>query len=162
MNLIRSISIQIALRVSWRKHYTCHIRAFDRTMMTSFFLLDLCFLARSIIQQSKSITASPWNLKKENAWGKVRLTGRRKKPYKSSSMYAMSLINFPAGQVRAFISRILSSHRWETMCFIPLHCKSNLMLHALWKSSRKSEWMRWHGEMLTPIPTIPKATPVGH
>lgn len=39
--------------------------------------------------------------------------------------------SFPAGQVWGFISSILLSHRWETMCFIPLHCKSNLMLHAL-------------------------------
>lgn len=59
---------------------------------------------------------------------------------------------FPAGQVGGFIGSALLSHRWETMCFIPLHCKSNLMLHALQKSSRKRGWMRWRRAMLTQIP----------
>lgn len=115
MNLIRSISIQIALRASWRKHYTCHIRAFDRTMMTSFFLLDLCFLARSIIQQSKSITASPWNLKKENAWEKVRLTRRWKNPTNLPRCMQCLWSTFQLGKL-GLLSAVSSAPTDEKQC----------------------------------------------
>lgn len=42
------------------------------------------------------------------------------------------------------------------MRFIPLHCKSNLMLHALRRSSRKREWMRWQRGNVYTNPTIPR------
>ena len=85
--------------------------------------------------------------------GEVNLTSEQEQ-HQSSFLYAKLLINFPA--VRrgggGFIGSILLSHRWETMCFIPLHSKSNLMLHAPRNSGKKSEWTRWRREMLTQIP----------
>lgn len=77
-------------------------------------------------------------------------------------LYAQLLINFPAGQVGGFIGSILLAHRWETMCFIPLHCKSNLMLHALQRSSRKRRMNEMAWGNVDTNPTIPTATPLGH
>lgn len=48
----------------------------------------------------------------------------------------------------------LLSGSWETMCFIPLHCKSNLMLHGLCRKPNgwMNEWKRWRWELLTQVP----------
>lgn len=106
----------------------------------------------SIRQRSKSIAAAQRNPKDVRFLEGVNLT-RSQEKQNSHFLYMRSFWStFPAGQVGGFIGSVLLSRRWETMCFIPLHCKSNLMLHALQKGSRKREWMRWHGAMLTQIP----------
>lgn len=81
-----------------------------------------------IRQQSKSIATA--RNPKLVCFGGSKLNKRARKT-QPSFLYARLFINFSVGQVGGFIGSILLSHRWETMYFIPLHCKSNLMLHAL-------------------------------
>lgn len=96
MNFITSISIQSARQASWRKHNTCHIRAFDLSMTISFIHSSSPSQTPGVRQQSKSIATAP---RMCCFSGEVNLTGVREK-HNSSALYARLLINFPAGQVR--------------------------------------------------------------
>lgn len=139
------------------KHYTCHIRAFDRLMKTSF--IHSYSSSKTQHNTAKQIDSNSTKKPKYVLfWGSK--PNKRARINNFFSLYAQLLINFPAGQVGRWGGR--GSLTDEKQCALFHYTVNPISCFTLCRrvAERGNEWdgmgKCWHN------PKIPKATPVGH
>lgn len=151
VNFIVSISIQIVRWGSWRKHCTCHIRAFDHLMMTSF--IHSYSISKARRKTAEQINSNSTRKNQRCSISEKANSRRGKEKHNSSFLCLRRLINFQAGQV-GVLSALSPSLTDEKQCALFHYTVNPISCFTVCRrvAERGNEWDGKAEEMLTQIP----------